>query len=174
MWVSKNITFYDNKLPLSTETSHHNTLSRFKISKSCMYKRSKIGFQKHVGRNTRGGYHVSFLLAALRISSHFSTSLTLELASRELKLAILGSVICGFHKFRFEVPTNKTLTNLWAPNSLCKCKVVILKVITFLVFVVIVVLQSTTFMDNVRREKLCQESLMLKFIKFLLIPHPTN
>lgn len=59
----------------------------------------QIGFQKHLGPNTSGGYHVPFLLAAICISRNFSTSLTLELVSRELKLAIFGSVILGFHKF---------------------------------------------------------------------------
>ena len=49
-------------------------------------------------------------------------------------------------------------------------KQVLLKIFKFLVFVYIVVLQSTTVMENGRREKLCQDSLMLNFV----YTYPTN
>lgn len=82
-----------------SHTTIHYQFIMFQNLKIMYVQKVQIGFQKHLGPNTSGGYHVPFLLAAICISRNFSTSLTLELVSRELKLAIFGSVILGFHKF---------------------------------------------------------------------------
>lgn len=47
VWVSKSVTFQDNKLTLSTTKSHHNVYPHCTISKYLMYERPKSGSKRN-------------------------------------------------------------------------------------------------------------------------------